>query len=157
MKNIDFSEELIEIANSRNTKKNFSFLEGAANETETVLKRNGKGTYNVVLLIGILMYVNDSDMVSALEQVVRSCGEHALICIREPIGMAERLTLKEFFSDELKDNYNAIYRTRQELMDFFRETFLKNNFRISEEGFLFEGDTLNNRKETAQYYYILKR
>ncbi len=154
---IDFSEELIEIANSRNTKKNFSFLEGAANETETVLKRNGKGTYNVVLLIGILMYVNDSDMVSALEQVVRSCGEHALICIREPIGMAERLTLKEFFSDELKDNYNAIYRTRQELMDFFRETFLKNNFRISEEGFLFEGDTLNNRKETAQYYYILKR
>ena len=103
------------------------------------------------------MYVNDSDMVSALEQVVRSCGEHALICIREPIGMAERLTPKEFFSDELKDNYNAIYRTRQELMDFFRETFLKNNFRISEEGFLFEGDTLNNRKETAQYYYILKR
>ncbi len=154
---IDFSGELIEIANSRNTKENFSFLEGAANETETVLKRNGKGRYNVVLMMGILIYINDSDMASILEQVIRSCEEHARICIREPIGMAERLTLKEFFSDELKDNYNAIYRTREELMDFFRETFLKEGFCVSEEGFLFEGDELNNRKETIQYYYILER
>ena len=37
------------------------------------------------------------------------------------------------------------------------EMFLNKGFRIKEEGFLFDDDTLNNRKETAQYYYILER
>ena len=35
--------------------------------------------------------------------------------------------------------------------------FLNKGFRIKEEGFLFDDDALNNRKETAQYYYILER
>lgn len=58
---------------------------------------------------------------------------------------------------ELNDYYNAIYRTRDELMVSINEMFLNKGFRIKEEGFLFDDDALNNRKETAQYYYILER
>ena len=134
---VDFSGELIEIAKKRNRKKNYCF-------------------YNVMLMIGILMYLNDRDMRCVLEQAGKVCGEHAVICIREPIGICERLTLKDFYSEELKDNYNAIYRTREEILQVFDDTLFKNGFRIREEGFLFEEINLNNRKETAQYYYILK-
>lgn len=154
---VDFSEELIKIADKRNKKQNFSFYEGAANEIERVIQKNNKGKFNTILMIGILMYLNDSDMEAVLRQVERICEPHAIICIREPIAIKDRLTLKDFFSEELKDNYNAIYRTREELMDFLKNTYIENGFQVQREGFLFDEDILNNRKETAQYYYILER
>lgn len=154
---IDFSSELIEIANSRNHKDNYDFYEGSVTELEQILSKNGKEKFNTVLMMGILIYLNDDDIYTSLEQIENACEEHAVICIREPIGIENRLTLKDFFSDELKDNYNAIYRTREELMCFFKDSFLEHGFKIRQEGFLFDEDALNNRKETAQYYYVLER
>lgn len=154
---VDFSGELIQIANQRNKKENFSFYEGAAYEIESVLYKNDKGDFNRILLVGILMYLNDKELGDTLEQIERICDEHAVICVREPVGIKERLTLKDFFSDELKDDYNAIYRTCHELQGFFDKSFLKNGFEIRHQGFLFDEDALNNRKETAQYFYILER
>jgi ubiquinone/menaquinone biosynthesis C-methylase UbiE len=154
---VDFSGELIEIANQRNFRENFSFLEGAVNEMESVLARYGKGMFNRILMAGILMYLNDKELQSALEQIEGRCEEHSVLCIREPIGIKERLTLKDFYSEELEDNYNAIYRTRQEIMRFLDIAFIKKGFKISLEGILFDEDALNNRKETVQYFYILER
>lgn len=154
---VDFCGELIEIADKRNKKANFFFCEGATNEIEQVLQEREKGKYNTVLVVGNLIYLNDEDIKTAFEQIERICEPHAVICIREPIGIEDRLTLKDFFSEELKDNYNVIYRTRAELMNFFEGSFLKKGFQIQKEGFLFDEDKLENRKETAQYYYILER
>ena len=103
------------------------------------------------------MYLNDGDLLRSLQAVEKICEKEAVICIREPVGIFERLTLKDFFSDELQDNYNAIYRTREELHTFLDEAFLQKGFAIAEEGFLFDADILNNRKETAQYYYVIER
>lgn len=154
---IDFSGELIEIANERNRKDNFSFYEGAISKIDQVLLSNGKGKYNTVLMVGILMYLNDQDVFSTLQATEKVCEEHAVLCIREPIGISARLTLKDFFSEELQDNYNAIYRTREELQKILQVTLLEKGFSVAEQGFLFEKDALNNRKETAQYYYVLER
>lgn len=154
---IDFSGELIQIAKNRNTFSNFSFFEGKASDIEKVLSHESKDKFNIVLMVGILMYINDKDLQLILEQVNRITDKHAVICIREPIGIEQRLTLKDFFSEELKDNYNAIYRTREELQAFFHSALLSNGFQITEEGFLFKEDALNNRKETVQYYYRMER
>ncbi len=154
---LDFSRELIEIAKQRNTRAHFSFLEGAAEELEVTLEKHGLGKFNRVLLVGILLYLNDREVKSVLEQVERSSEPHSLICIREPIGIKKRLTLKDFFSEELDDQYNAIYRTRQEFAEFLEEALIRKGFTVRREGFLFEEEALNNRKETAQYFYILER
>lgn len=154
---LDFSEELIQIARKRNRKENCSFYVGGANEIGKVLSKNCCGEYDVILLIGILMYLNDSDLYSALDQIRNVCNSHAVICIREPISVEERLTLKAFYSEELGDNYSAIYRTRAEFMDIFEKTLLAEDFVIKEENFLFENEELNNRKETVQYYFIFER
>lgn len=154
---IDFSEELIKIARKRHPDGKRNFYVGAVNNLQSVLAENKRGKYNTILLIGILMYINDKDFISTLNQVAEVSEEHCIICIREPVGINERLTLKNFFSSELEDTYNAIYRTRDELMTVFEKTLLINGFRISHEGFMFSEDALNNRKETAQYYYIFER
>lgn len=154
---MDFSGELIKIAKERNEKTNYFFCEGAVTDIEQVLSQNEKANYNVILLMGILMYVNDMDMEEVFRQLENKCMEHTKICIREPIGVEERLTLKEFFSEDLNDNYNAIYRTRDELVTFLEKGLLNKGFKIEQEGFLFDEENLNNRKETTQYYFVLGR
>lgn len=154
---IDFSENLIELAKRRDHKANRDFYVGAVNGFGDILKENQKGNYNRILLVGILMYVNDNDLISVMNQLKKVAEEHAIICIREPVGIDERLTLKEFYSEELKDNYNAIYRTRDELTNVLEQTLVPAGFQITQSGFLFAEDALNNRKETAQYYFLLER
>lgn len=154
---IDFSGELIEIANQRNHKENFFFIEGKSTDLEKILKCNKKGKYNAVLLIGILMYINDMDIMDLLTQIEHVSEEKTIIIIREPVGIDERLTLKNFFSEELKDSYNAIYRSREEILYFLKTAFQDKGFTILKEGFLFDDEELNNRRETAQYYYVLIR
>lgn len=154
---IDFSAELIQIAKERSKLSNRNFYIGRTNELEKVLLNNGKSKYNRILMVGILMYLNDTDVINTLMQVERCCEEKTLICIREPIGLGERLTLKEFFSEELADHYNAIYRTREELVQIFEQCLLNKGFALKQEGFLFSEDALNNRKETSQYYFIFER
>lgn len=155
---IDFSGELIKIACERNERENFFFYEGSALETEKVMREKQKGVlFNTILIMGAQIYFNDADIPSFYTQVCNLCAEHAVICMREPIGIGDRLTLKGFFSEELQDDYNAIYRTRKEYRIFQENTLLKRGFSVKEEGFLFEGDALNNRKETAQYYWVFER
>lgn len=154
---IDFSGNLIELAKKRPHEANRYFYVGAVNEFQEVLRANGRGKYNRILLIGILMYINDADLVHVMEKLCDTAEDHAVICIREPLGIDERLTLKGFYSEELRDDYNAIYRTRGELTDVLEKTLLKAGFEITQSGFLFSEDGLNNRRETAQYYFILER
>ncbi|MCM1297323.1 MAG: radical SAM protein [Muribaculaceae bacterium] len=154
---IDFSEELIRLARQRHDGDNRDFLVGSAVHLKKVLEENGKGKYNRILMIGIFMYINDRDLDSVMEQLAEAAEEKAVLCIREPLGVDERLTLKGFYSDELRDNYNAIYRTRGELQDLLERTLVARGFQIVQSDFLFSKDALNNRQETAQYYYILER
>ena len=155
---IDFCKEFIQIAKERNIEKiNRHFYVSKSYETETVLKNNDEGKFNRVLFVGCFLYLNDADVLQTMKSVIAACDDDTIICIREPIGINQRLTLKEQFSDELKDEYNAIYRTRDEFIGFFASSLFDYGFQITEENFLFENKALNNRKETAQYYFILKR
>lgn len=154
---VDFSEELILIAKRRNRKNFASYYSGSVNDINDILKANGKGQYNVILMVGILMYLNDNDLGSLFTQIMDLCEDHTTICIREPLGIQERLTLKNFYSEELKDQYNAIYRTKEEIMYFLQRYYMCNGFHIKKEGYLFDDEALNNRKETVQYYFILER
>lgn len=155
---IDFCEDFINFAKERTKEQgNRFFYVSMSSEVEKCLKDNSKGKYNRILLIGSLMYLNDDDMESTFKQIESVAEEKAIVCIREPIGLTDRLTLKEQFSDELKDKYNAIYRTRDELVEYLNNTLIVKGFSLIEEGPLFEDANLNNRKETAQYYFILER
>ncbi|MBE6105128.1 class I SAM-dependent methyltransferase [Anaerovibrio lipolyticus] len=155
---IDFCEDFILKARELNeAKQNRFFFVGKSNEISECLKNNKwEDNFNRVLLVGALMYLNDQDVDRTFEQIGHCVDDNAIVVIREPIGIEERLTLKEHFSDELDDNYNAIYRTRDEIVTSLNNSLLKQGFRVKEEAFLFE-DSLNNRKETAQYYFILER
>ena len=119
---IDFSDELIRIATERNKRDNYYYYVGSTSQLEKIIKQKRKGKFNIVLIVGIMLYLNDNDVIEMLHQIERCCEKEAVICIREPIGIEERLTLKDYYSDELKCDYNAIYRTRDEIKEILKDT-----------------------------------
>lgn len=152
---IDFASNLIDIAKKRNTSDKKNFIIGPITNIQDIIPDK---KFNRVLIIGALMYLNDNDIVQMFTQIERLCENNCIICVREPIALDERLTLKNFFSEELASNYNAIYRTRLEIINLLFRPLLEHGFFISHEGFLFENESqLNNRKETSQYFFILHR
>ena len=104
---VDFSEEMIKIAKRRNTNPNVSFEVGSAVELDTLFK--GSQLFNRILIFGLFMYLNDSDVFRTSYLVEKYCEPETIICIREPIGIESRLTIKDHFSNELNDVYNAVY------------------------------------------------
>ena len=153
---IDFSEGMIEIARSANTRPYAEFFTGSVLEADKILA-DEKGSFNRVIIIGSLMYMNDSDIIAMFRKIPELMTMKALICIKASVGIGARLTLKDFYSDELQSDYNAIYRTRDEYMNIFAQTLLAEGFTVIDEGFMFDDEAMNNRKETIQYYFILER
>lgn len=155
---LDFCNEFIELARARNNKSsNCDFFVSSCTEISTCLKKYKKSDFDRVLMIGVLMYLNDDDVRLCFEQINEVILNKTVICIREPIGIESRLTLKDQFSEELNDSYNAIYRTRDEIYELICKGFIDKGFSLNEEGFLFKNKELNNRRETAQYYFVLER
>ena len=64
--------------------------------------------------------------------------------------MDSRLTLKDFYSDELETDYNAIYRTENE----YREFFQKLNCNEIHSSVVFK--ELNKRSETQYMSFVMK-
>lgn len=150
---IDFSANLIEIANKRNENKlNRDFLVGQADKISEVLSPEKK--YNIVFIMGICVYLNEENLNTCFNEILKYVENNTTILVREPLGVDNRLTLNNFYSTELNTDYNAIYRTSEELKEFFK-IFEKAGFTLIEEGNLFD-ESLNDRQETIQKYFVLK-
>ncbi|MBF8162467.1 class I SAM-dependent methyltransferase [Ectopseudomonas hydrolytica] len=114
------------------------------------------GPFDLLLISGLLIYLNDSDCVKVLRDAARFCTPGGAIYLREPVGVSERFTLDRYYSEELADEYSAIYRTVDELYAMMNESFAGMNVTVEREGFLFP-DGLEKRVETRQYFFVLRR
>ncbi|MDE6840292.1 MAG: methyltransferase domain-containing protein [Oscillospiraceae bacterium] len=152
---IDFSGGFIEIAQKRNRKLGFDFVQASVCDFGEYFRAHELQPFNRLIAAGILIYLNDADVEALFRLLSEILAPNALAYIREPVGIQERLTLKDFFSQELKHDYHTIYRTEAEYRSML-ETAAP-GFQILQSGFLFDRPLLNNRRETSQYYYLIKR
>ncbi len=150
---IDFSEELIKIANDRNSDPKYVFQVGGVTDI-TRLFYDKK--FNRIMMMGVAIYLNDDALAKGLSQIAEISDRSSTIVFREPIGIDNRLSLKDFYSEELQTEYNAIYRTKDELMTFYKESLINAGFKLAESGPMYE-EKLNNRKETTQWYFSFVR
>lgn len=148
---IDYSENLIEIA-----KKHFNFpncyfeILSATELDEDNLPI--KGPYDIIFITGVIMYLNDDDIDIMIEKINKLTHENSIIYIRESTSVLDtRLTLKDFYSKELKSEYNVIYRTKKELLEFFEKIENINSIETS----LIHTE-YNDFDETSFRYFILK-
>lgn len=153
---IDFSAELIEHAIAKHPPcENIRFSVAPA-EHYSLASLGETKAFDRILCCGVMIYLNDEEVESAFHCMAASAGPKTRIVLREPVGIVQRLTIKEHFSDELDQHYNAIYRTQQELQQLMCNALFTSGFMLVAQGDVYEAQ-LNNRAETIQRWLVLER
>jgi ubiquinone/menaquinone biosynthesis C-methylase UbiE len=153
---LDFSSELIEQAQGRGWGSNLEFFVGSVTELDNV-EAICADRYNIIIISGLLIYLNDLDISSLFEKIYQLCEQRSVIYIREPISILDKqMILKNHYSEELEAYYNAIYRTEYEMAEYL-EYFIKRGFILTKHDDVYFEPNLNNRKETIQRYYLLEK
>jgi SAM-dependent methyltransferase len=153
---IDFSAELIEHARASHPQSAGLRFSVASAENYSLPMLGESQPFDRILCCGVMIYLNDEDVASAYRCMASVASAKCRIVMREPVGIVGRLTIKEHFSDELDQSYNAIYRTQRELEDYMTDTLFASGFRIVDQGDVYEAE-LNNRAETIQRWMVLER
>ena len=145
---VDFSEGFIDYAS-----KKFSDNENIKFYNNSILNLDKEildSKFNFIICTGVLMYVNDSNILNIFKAFRRVTPEY--VYIQESISLMDaRLTLNQFKSKDLQTNYNAIYRTKQEYEEYFKT----NKFDIIKTDLLLDNKS-GAREETNAQYWILK-
>lgn len=148
---IDYCDEFIQ-RNKEHFKdyKNISFYRLSA---EKINEYEFKEKYDLAIINGMLMYINDN----SLEGIFKALGniEFNALYLQETISTLNyRMTLDNFYSNELKTNYSAIYRTKTEYESYLKSVLY--DYKILNSGFLLD-DKIGARKETNAFYWFLKK
>ena len=148
---LDYAENLIKLAKKNYNYKNCEFQVMSALDIkidELIIKP----PFDIIFIAGVLIYLNDEDISQMIKEINKISSKNKIIYIRETISvMNNRLTLKDFYSKDLDANYNAIYRTKDELLDFFKEFENVTNIKTDKIH-----ETLNKHDETGYRYFILE-
>jgi ubiquinone/menaquinone biosynthesis C-methylase UbiE len=146
----DFSSELIEIAKNRfSSHPNLEFFELSAEETTF---SNLVRTFDTVIIGGLFLYLNSKQIEKVLNNLA-GLIQQGRFYLREPIGLNEKLTLVDEWSDELQDFYNAIYRKEQEIIDLVEKSLLGSRMKLVASDWMTD-QGLQNRSETSQKFWI---
>ncbi|MFC1659362.1 class I SAM-dependent methyltransferase [Pseudomonadota bacterium] len=113
--------------------------------------------YNLIIITALILYMNDQDTDILIKSLPQLCEDHAIIYIRESVSVInKRLTLKDFPSEELEADYNAIYRTSAEYEKYYEKYLYKKGFELKESDLMLTKE-LGVREETNQRYWILQK
>ena len=147
---IDFSASLLEIARRKVPGARFQRLSVDRLDLDALTIAP---PFSLIICSGILAYINDRDVATLISVLGKAASPRSRIYIREPIATTSRLTLKSHWSEELRTQYSAIYRTRTEYLQLFRNL---PDFSLSTEAMPFPA-RLQNREETQQWFFLLER
>lgn len=144
---VDFSEGFINYASKKFT--NFSNVKFYNNSILNLDKDILTSRFNLIICTGVLMYINDENISNIFKAFRQVSPEY--LYIQESISLIGRLTLNKFESKDLKTDYSAIYRTKQEYEEYFKT----NAFNIIKTDLLLDNKS-GAREETNAQYWILK-
>lgn len=154
---IDFSSAMIDVARKAYADKANAHFAVAAVPNIDPATLPLPPPYDVMLVSALFLYMNDEEAAATLKMLGAFAAPQAVIYIRESLSeLDKRLTLRDFFSEELKSDYNAIYRTVPEFTGLCEEALKPFGFTLEKTGYAFPPD-MRQRSETAQYYYLFRR
>ncbi len=153
---IDYTNEFISIAQDKYVgDKRCVFLNGDFTRVIDDLNKNGEfRKYDKIFINGVLMYINDKDILNCIDSLNQLINKDGIIYIKESVGIKKRLTLCDFYSDELGDYYNVIYRTIGQYQQLLLDVI--DDVDIYACGPTFS-DSIDYQKETSNWYWILRK
>lgn len=154
---VDYTQDFIDIAKNHFQNQKSKFICAPFQTLKTSLEKEKiLREYDVILINGVLMYINDEDIDCCLGGIDSLLKKEGFIYIKESVGIKKRLTLVDFYSTELEANYNVIYRSIYEYTKFLSKYFLSMGYAIISCGPTWK-DEINFDDETSNYYWILMK
>lgn len=114
------------------------------------------GSYDTVIMAGVLLYLNDGDALRVLCQLGERLAAGGRLYLREPLGLKARLTLESHFSQDLGAEYSSVYRCCDEFGALLESAAQRTGLVLRHSGELYPSD-LENRAETRQFCFILDK
>lgn len=157
---VDYSESLLELAKQGCEREGvpigrYEFICADFQHIINLLpERHIKDKFDVILINGVLMYINDKDLLNCIGNVGALLKENGLFYVKESIACGKRLTLKHVYSDELSSYYSAIYRSAAEYEMLLNQ--MGDFYEMIQKGEMWEVE-LKNRKETSVYYWVMRK
>lgn len=157
---IDGNNMMIERAENNlkqyNNKK--LFLCSLQNIDELIEENKELSNFDFIFVSGVLMYLNDEDCLNVMKCFNKLCNRNSKICIIESMSNNERLTLDNFYSNDLNQDYSAIYRTVNEYKEIMEKAFSE-KFNLKMEKLLDFEDGLQKRREhvTMEHCFIWEK
>ncbi len=156
---IDGSAKMIQRAEEN--LKNFDnkmLLVGNLREVQSVLHSvtvKNQQKFDIIFISGVLMYLNDADVAAILRALPALLKNGGHICLIESMAEGERLTLKDIYSEDLKQNYSAIYRTDKEFQILLAEAFGKALHQKTDELMNFSDGLQKKRKHVTVEHCVI--
>lgn len=134
----------------------YNLIVGTTQDIIHKLRENKANTnYDIIMVNGVFMYLNDADFFALLKDIKKLANKTCQLYFKESMGVGHRLTLNQVYSNELRQNYSAIYRSIEEYRTAFDNEF-SDEYQLISTGDLFD-DELHNRKETVDYYFVYRK
>ena len=115
---IDYTEKHIESANKNYNFENCKFQVMSAVDLH-VEEFLVQPPFDIILISQVLLFINDDDLTKMINDLNELTTDNKQVFITETTAHDSRLTLKDFYSDSLDEDYNAIYRTKEDFLNFF--------------------------------------
>lgn len=148
---VEFAASQIDIAKREQVKREIDNIDFIHSSAETFFSSK---QFDVIFISGLIVYLNERQLSQLIHNVKKMLNPKGIVFLREPSSiLEERYEIIDHYSEALKTNYSATYRTTDEINRLFEIAGFKN----LENGQVFtEGSTLNKFPETRLKYYIFK-
>ena len=84
---VDYSKDFLEIAKENLPSDKCRLLSGSFQELSSILESSGETEkYNAILINGVLMYLNDEDLISCMKTAADLLKENGVVYIKESVG-----------------------------------------------------------------------
>lgn len=110
--------------------------------------------FNKIIIAGVSMYLNDTDLYRCYEQLCNHLAPNGILYLEESVGIKERLSLNNIWSEALNSHYWAVYRTVAEYLNLLKP--LTDCTTVINHGYL---NTLDKKElqETGHWHIILRK
>ncbi len=145
---VDFVDEMNQSLRIKARKLNIYNLELF---TCDIIDFKPKIRIDYVFLSGVLLYLTDKRALKLVRNIYNYTKDESEILVRDATGVNGRHIINNKYSKDLKSNYSAIYRSRNEFIKLFES----NGFTLKYDDDMFEiGSPLNKWDETRLRVYI---
>ena len=148
---VEYSETMIRIARGLLDESNINNVTYFHSKAQEYLSDN---SYDIILISGLLIYLDSIELEKLLINMTTMLAEGGRIILRDGTAREKTYIIKDRFSETLKTNYSAFYRTSAEYI----AVFSRHGFKVLRHQNVFPDESpLNKWIETVLRIYEFKK